>query len=158
MVHGAAQSERFHSTCVAVAEVVQNVESATSLKWLEESAADTRYPALQLIASFGLAIAAERAADGPRAAQLRAFLQKTAPHCVPLHVTLKQFSHDNEPVRQPVSDSISAQLASANPSAANAQVRAAKREVAKAVYFMVGKWGVLLALLFVLYRWLAHAA
>lgn len=85
-IPGAAQSERYHGTCVAVGEALGGIESATSLRWLEESAADARFPAQQLLACFGLAVALERSGDKGRAAQLRAFIERLAPHCGPLRL------------------------------------------------------------------------
>lgn len=147
---GAAQTERYHNTCVAVGEVLQSTESSRSVQSLEESAADARFPPLQLLASFGLAVALERAGNLERAAQLRAFLQQVAPHCAPLHGVAEQPTVPDARPAQPPQGAVSRSLSSAAGDS-SVQARSAKRTLLKAVGAMVGLWVVLLVLYFVLY-------
>jgi len=88
---GAAESNRYYETCLAAAAVLAN-EPAPKLSVLEASAADSRFPQRRLIASFALAIAAERAVDGERAARLRAFVREAAPHCAPLLLSEEEYA------------------------------------------------------------------
>ncbi len=152
---GAAQTERYHNTCVAVAEVLQNVESPRSVKWLEESAADARFPPLQLLASFGLRVALERAGNLERAAQLRAFLQQTAPHCAPLHREAGQLTAPSPQPVQPLEGAMSRPLSPASGDS-SVQQRSAKRTLLKAVGGLVGLWVVLLVMYFVLYAFFSQ--
>lgn len=106
------QTARYHDTCVAVAEAVLGIDLASSTKSLEESAADARYPLLQLYASFGLAAVTERSGNLERAGQVRDFLRRVAPHCAPLHANPREFVPSGERSDQRKEGPVSASLAS----------------------------------------------
>jgi hypothetical protein len=144
---GAAQSERYHRTCLAVSEVLLNAESPTSLRWLEESEANARFPPLQLLASFGLMIVMHRSGNTERAGRLREFIHKVAPCCAPLHLNADAFpvsGHDFAEVRHgPVSASLS--LTDATGGAA-VQGRWAKRNFVRGALIIVGLWALLIVM------------
>src|SRR6185436_19165631 len=73
-VPGAAATERYHATLVGIAEAVQGTASASSVRAMEEAAADERQPALRVLGSFGLAVIGEQSGDTDRARVLRARL------------------------------------------------------------------------------------
>lgn len=145
-VPGSSQSERYHNTCVAVAEVILDVGISTSVARLEESAADDRFPALQLLATLGLAVAMERAGNTARAGELRAFIQKTAPHCAPLHLKAEDFTAESASVRPllPVAPAVPSPTE-------DTHALAAKRRVLRSVGTLVGVWAVLLILYVLMY-------
>jgi hypothetical protein len=147
---GAAQSTRYHETCVAVGEALLHTESPKSLKWLEEAAADGRFPPLQLLASFGLAVALDHSGNAERASQLRALVLMTAPHCGPLHLKPSDFSA-GEPLASltaPVSSSLS--LAGAT-GGVGVQERSGKKKLIRAAGIVVGLWVVLIVTFAVIY-------
>ncbi len=84
-VPGAADGERHIGALVAVSDVALGRESPTSATRLADCAEDDRFPPMKLIATFGLAVVATRSGDRARAAELRGFLTRVAPHCTPLH-------------------------------------------------------------------------
>ncbi|XXF81099.1 hypothetical protein P2318_15450 [Myxococcaceae bacterium GXIMD 01537] len=90
-IPGAAQTLRFHNTLVALSEVFLDLQPTAGMEVLEKSARNDQFPALQLLASFGLAAALERAGDPQRAAHLRGFIERTAAHCAPLHARPEEF-------------------------------------------------------------------
>lgn len=144
---GAAQSERHHGACIAVCEALLNTESPTSLNWLEEAAADARFPQLQLLASFGLAAALDHAGNVERASQLRAQIDDVAPHCGPLHLEPTDFSpsDDETPaLPTPVSSSLHS---TGSPGSEGIQERFAKKTLIRRLV-VLGLW-VLLTLMFV---------
>jgi hypothetical protein len=53
---------------------------------------------LQLLGSFGLAIALESSGDHARAAELRNFIHRVAPHCAPLHLRAQAFANTDSDV------------------------------------------------------------
>jgi hypothetical protein len=140
-VPGAAQSERFHNTCVALAEAILDTGPSTTVRRLEEGAADEKFPVLQLLATLGLAIAMEREGNTARAEALRTFLRQTAPHCAPLHLKAEDFSAEALSAPPPV-------VAAAAP-AEGAFADAAKRRVLRKAGMLLGLWAVL-ALLYAL--------
>ena len=142
MVPGAAQTERYFNTCVAMGEALLDLGAPKNLKWLEESAADDRFPALQLLASLGLAVALERSGDTARASQLRDFLRQAAPHCAPLHLKAEDFIEGATQSAPPADEGRTAPLASGNTDSGNVQERAAKQRLFK----LLGLWGLLLVL------------
>jgi hypothetical protein len=150
---GAAQTERYHGTCVGLPEAILGLESPATRTALEASAADARYPPLQLIASFALALSLERSGDAERAERLRAFLRRTAPHCAPLHATAEALSAGGSAPRveragpsEPASSIVDA--ATERP-----QETATRRKLRVGVGLLVGGWALLL-LAFAVLRWL----
>jgi hypothetical protein len=143
MVPGSAQSERYFNTCVAVGEALLDLDSPRSRKWLEESAADTQAPALQLLASLGLAVAVERSGDTERAGHLRSFLRKAAPHCAALQLKAEDFAEGASRHDLPTQEGGSVTAADAG----DAQARAAKQKLFK----LVGFWALLLVMYAVMY-------
>lgn len=131
-VPGAAHTQRYHAVCVAVGEVLVGAASPEGLRQLEESAADPTFPPLQLLASFGHAVALEQVGDTRRAAHVRALLRRVAPNCAPLHATASDFSTSVEP-RPPLPRSVFAALDSAIGSGGTeVQERFAKSEALRA--------------------------
>jgi hypothetical protein len=145
---GAAQARRFHGACAAVAEVLTSSDTPESRRWLEEAAADGRFPQLQLIASLGLALAAERAHDRQRAGELRLFLERVAPHCRPFRFKADDFSaSDGAAPAGPVS----AMVTAVDPAAGAVQASAAKGKLAGALGRMALLWLLLLAMFALVY-------
>jgi hypothetical protein len=138
---GAAQSRRFHDTCVAVAEVLAGVRSPQVRPALDAGAAARSMPQLQILASFGLALLAEREGDGERAGVLRAFLRQVAPHCRPLHLGADAFTTGDAAAPGPVSSTVTGV---AEPAAVLTQATATKRRALRAVGVMVGLWVLLI--------------
>jgi hypothetical protein len=154
---GAAQTERYHGACVAVSEVLANAESASSSRWLEQAAADKRFPPLQLLASFGLAIAMDRSGNAERARQLRAFIIEVAPHCRPLQLKPADFAEirgASAASRVPVTGSPSPAAVSVG---AGVQERAAKRKLIQAAGRTIGLWAVLILMFLAMWAFLAPA-
>lgn len=147
-VPGAAQSERFHNTCVALAEAILDTGPSTTVSRLEEGAADERFPVLQLLATLGLAIAMERAGNTARAEQLRTFLRQTAPHCEPLHLKAEDFTAESTDAPPPV-------VAAAAP-VADDLASAAKRRLLKKVGRLLGTWAVLVVLYALFYAFFSQ--
>lgn len=138
---GAAQTDRYHATCVAVAEALSGAGVGADLHWLEEGAADGRFPQLQLLASFGLAAAMDRSGHGGRAAELRAYILCVAPHCSPLHLRPDEFlaTEPGPEVSSPAP--VSSSLWSAEQvGGAAAWKRTTRRKVLKVSGIVVGLW------------------
>jgi hypothetical protein len=142
LVPGAQQSRRYHGTCVAVGEVLSSNESSAGLAWLEQSAADARYPPLQLLASFGLAVAMTRAGDLERAARLRRFIENVAPHCEPLQLLPGAFR-------------TSGAASDRDPAVATTPHGPERRKVLRAGGILVGLWLLLIAALAVVWAGLS---
>lgn len=145
---GAAQSARYHGTCVAVGEAVRGDVSAAGLQHLEASAADPRFPLLQVLAAFGLAATLERSGEVARAAGVRAFLERTAPHCAPLREPPGRFTRADASaatVEGPVSLAIRSPRGSPPPPTTPA------RSLLRVVGRTVGLWALLIVLFGVLF-------
>jgi hypothetical protein len=154
-VPGAAQTARAHATCVALAEALSGAPPPPSLAALEASAAQPAYPALQVIATFALAIAAERAGDPERAERHRAFLRRTAPHCAPLHAGAGAFAGPAEPRwgDAPASAAPPSAPPSASPEAPPGDsARRFRRALLLRLGGLAGMWAALLLLFLALYR------
>jgi hypothetical protein len=146
-VPGAAQTERFHNTCVALAEAILDTGPSTTVSRLEDGAADERFPVLQLLATLGLAIAMERAGNTARAEALRGFLRQTAPHCAPLHLKAEDFSAESTSAPEPV----------VAPAPAEGDLaHAAKRRLVKKVGTLLGTWAVLVILYALFYAFFSQ--
>ena len=145
---GAAQARRFHGACAAVAEVLTSSDTPESRRWLEEAAADGRFPQLQLIASLGLALAAERAHDRQRAGELRLFLERVAPHCRPFRFKADDFSASD--VGAPAGP-VSAMVTAVDPAAGAVQASVARGKLAGALGRMALLWVLLLAMFGLVY-------
>lgn len=149
---GAAQSRRFHDTCVAVAEVLTGVPSPQIRPALEAGAASRSMPQLQLLGSFGLALLAEREGDRERAGVLRGFLRQVAPHCRPLHLPADAFTTGDAAAPGPVSSTVTGVV---EPATVLTQATATKRRALRTVGLMVGLWVLLMgafALMWLLFR------
>lgn len=154
---GAAQTARYHETCVGLCEVLAGVETPEGVARLEESAEDPRFPPLQLVAAYALAIARERSGDGERAARLRAFLRATAPHCAPLQATAPATFAARSGAPAPGSPEATPPLPSAVELPVGTPVAAAvKRRLLAGAARVVGVWALLLAM-FVALWWLFSA-
>jgi hypothetical protein len=141
-VPGAAQSARFYGSCVAAAAAVAGEASASDLALLGESRALAQLPILQLLATFGLAVAAERVGDLGRSAELRRFLERMAPHCRALALGLQDFAvaaATGADEQQP--GAASAALASGGQDFRRTAVRSANKLVTR----LVGTWALLIA-------------
>ncbi len=140
---GAAQSSRYHGTCVAVSEALLGRESSESVRTLEAAAADPRFPPLQLLASFGLAAALDHSGSVERARQVRAFVHGTAPHSTSLRQMPSDFSASaEERGRRPVL--VSGALPSAVAAGERQQERIAKRRLFRLGTVTVGLWVLLI--------------
>jgi hypothetical protein len=151
-VPGAAQTARYHDTCVGLPETILGLETPATVAALEESAADSRYPPLQLIASFGLALALERSGDAERAERLRVLLRRTAPHCATLHATAESLSTRGS---APGAGGAAGEPASSivDATTERPQRMAALRKLWIGAGVLVGAWALLL-LAFAVLRWL----
>jgi hypothetical protein len=90
-VPGANQTNNYYATCAAVAETLAGATSAPARKLLEAGAVDAQFPQLQLLATFALAIDAERAGDVEGAARWRATIHEVGPHCAPLQAKASDY-------------------------------------------------------------------
>ncbi|MGB8932235.1 MAG: hypothetical protein WCC48_13410 [Anaeromyxobacteraceae bacterium] len=152
---GAAQTARYHATCVGLAEALLDVELNSTHRALEEAAADPRFPPLQLIASFALAIGAERSGDSDRSGQLHAFLLQTAPHCAPLHASAGTASGPaaGDTATWPAAGPVSS---AAGPAPGRPQEEAGRRKLLTRAGIKVGLWALLL-LAYAASRWFYSA-
>ena len=148
---GSAANRRYYAACVAVSEALSNVESPSGIQVLEQSAADGRYPPLQILATFGLAAAMERSGERERAAQLRDRLRQVAPHCAPIHEPPEQFAASPASSDQTDWRPVSAALSSSEMPADRAEERSAKRKIVRWLAVRVGLWVALVVLFLVMY-------
>jgi hypothetical protein len=138
-VPGAAQSDRFHAACLALAEVALGAATSDNTAALEQGYADARFPLLQLLSAFGLAVAVEAAGDAERARRLRAFIHQVAPHCTPLH-----FVPGADAVEVPVAASVrearpvTASIAAGGNAAAVAEVGRVTTKIAVRPTLLIG--------------------
>jgi hypothetical protein len=124
---GAAQSEKFVRTCVALCEVLANGGTEQSVRALEAGATSRLVPLMRILASFGLAVAMEQRGDVARARALRSYLLDVAPHCAPLRRTAEDFLPREQPeagLPRPVTRAMAAPDAWAPPAS---EVPAGKR-------------------------------
>lgn len=159
LVPGAAQSDNYHATCVAVAEVLLQAASPASLERLERSAGDVRFPPLQLLATFGLAAAHELSGDANRAAELRARLRAMAPHCLPLHLPAHDFT-TSAPGHHAVAgrneDPVSTSLSTAN--GPDAPIRKpVQRQALRGLGLLIGLWAALILMFLLIWFGVAPA-
>jgi hypothetical protein len=141
-IPGAAASNRYHRTCIAVEEALLGTESPGSVSVLEESAAMGRLTPLQLLGSFGLAAAMDRTGDAERAEALRAFIRQTAPHCAPLHLEAADFSISPRGQLSTKAGPVSSSIVRTGAAAAGGGRHKASRTLSKAV----GAWLLLIVL------------
>lgn len=152
-VPGAGQNENYYNTFVALTEALLNIEAPEAIQLLQVSAADARFPAFQLMSSLGLAAALEHAGHAERAAQVREFIQKTAPHCPPLQLLPSQFAG-----REGVADGsgpVSGALNAAVPTGAPQEL-AAKGKISKLMWAQLRLWILMLFMLLVIFYFLAR--
>lgn len=84
---GARTSQLSRAAFIAVGQAIMGTETSADVATLETMAGRKRYPALQLLATCGLAAAMDHAGNQRRADELRSDLRRTAPHCQPLHLS-----------------------------------------------------------------------
>jgi hypothetical protein len=150
----AAQARRSFELLAAAAEAVFEVPSEQARSLLEQGVADSRFPAVKLIAAFGLACACERAGDKERAAQLRGLLRELAPHCAPLHADLATWGPAAPASQGPVSQVVA--LGVTAPAGQGPQARAAQRTLLRVAVRLLGLWLLLMALFFAFYTYLSE--
>jgi hypothetical protein len=159
MVPGATQSARYYDVCVGVAEAILGLETETTAAALEQAAGVRRIPPLQLLASYGLALTEARAGNADRAAELRNFVQTTAPHATVLQLTTADFEKVPLGISPALSDAAIAGQTNTSPSSGPARSTAgtAKRGALGILGKLFGVW-ILLAICFlVVWQFLSSA-
>jgi hypothetical protein len=105
------------------------------------------------MSSLGLAAALEHAGHAERAAQVREFIQKTAPHCSPLQLLPNQFAGREGVAAEagPVVGPLDAAVPAGAP-----QELAAKGKISKLMWAQLRLWILILFMFLVIFYFLAR--
>ncbi|HET9955762.1 MAG TPA: hypothetical protein VFQ61_14710, partial [Polyangiaceae bacterium] len=156
LLPGAKQTRQYHATCLAVAEALRGAPSGDSIAALESGARERRYPPLQLLAHFGLAVSAEGQGELLRAGGHREFLKQRAPHAVALHRSREDYAvaspvspHPDAALRAP---SLRREMTRSDPRAASG-----KQSALRALRPLLLLWGALLVAFLLIWRLLSSS-